>query len=65
MSKKQVYIGDSMTKEFHSIARQKPECNVDKIKSPVYFTRGRDARAAGFDACGHCTRYWKSRRNRD
>lgn len=62
---RQVYIGDPNTKEFHSVKRQKPECNAGKIKSPVYFARGKDAVAKGYDACGHCSRYWKSLKNRD
>lgn len=60
---KSIYVGNPETKEFHSIRRQKPECNVKQIKSPVYFKRGRDARDKGFDACGHCSVYWKSRDN--
>lgn len=59
-----VYVGNTETKEFHSVRRQKPECNVKLIKRPVYFGRGRDAIAEGLDACGHCTRYWKSRDNK-
>ena len=59
---KAVYVGNPKTKEFHSVKRQKPDCNVKLIKKPVEFKRGRDAIAAGFDACGHCSRYWKSRR---
>jgi hypothetical protein len=60
---KAIYLGDSQTKEFHSIKRQKPECNVKLItaKREVRFSRGKDAIAAGYDACAHCSRYWKSR----
>lgn len=58
------YIGDKKTKEFHSIKRQKPECNVKRIlvSNKVFFDRGKKAKNAGYDACGHCTVYWKSRR---
>ncbi len=61
-----VYVGNKATKEFHSIKRQKPECNVGLIATPnrVEFKRGKDAVAAGLDACGHCSRYWKSRDNK-
>jgi len=61
---KPIYVGDKKTKEFHSIKRQKPECNVKRITAAnrVEFKRGKDAVAAEFDACAHCSRYWKSRR---
>jgi hypothetical protein len=62
MMEKPVYIGNPQTKEFHSIKRQKPDCNVKRIKKAVAFKRGRDAVAAGYDACGHCALHWKSRR---
>jgi hypothetical protein len=60
---KAIYLGDSQTKEFHSIKRQKPECNVKGIlaSNRVQFDRGKDAKAAGFDACAHCVRHWKSK----
>jgi len=59
-----LYIGDKKTKEFHSLKRQKPECNVKRITAAncIYFKRGSDAKAAKYDACAHCTRYWKSKR---
>lgn len=60
---KAIYIANKNKKEFHSIKRAKPECNVDKItdEHKVLFQTGRKARAAGFDACAHCNRYWKSK----
>ncbi len=58
---KVIYVGNPETKEFHSAKRHKPECNLKRIRRPVEFSTGRAARKAGFDACGHCTRYWKSR----
>jgi len=64
--KKPIYIGDKATKEFHSIKRQKPECNVKLItkENKVMFLRGRDAIKDGYDACGWCSAYWKSRDNK-
>lgn len=61
---KPVYVGDKRTKEFHSIKRQKPQCNVKRItsKHQVMFQRGRDAKDANFDACFFCARHWKSRK---
>jgi len=61
-----VYVGNKSTKEFHSVKRHKPECNFDAITADnrVEFKRGRDAIGAGFDACAHCAKHWKSRDNR-
>lgn len=62
--KKHRYVGNLVTKEFHSLRRQQPDCNVKLIENPSYFARGREAINAGYDACGNCSKYWKSRRNR-
>jgi len=63
---KATYVANKSTREFHSIRRQKPECNVKEIteENRVEFKRGKDAVAAKFDACGHCSKYWKSRDNK-
>ena len=59
---KVIYLGNPQTKEFHSAKRHKPECNMRQIKNPVEFSTGRAAKKQNYDACAHCTRYWKSRR---
>lgn len=65
------YIGDSRTKEFHSLKRQKPQCNVKRItkKHQVLFFLGREAKEAGFDPCAFCCGskrggHWKSLDNK-
>lgn len=60
--KNPVYRGNIQSKEFHSIRRHKPQCNFDKIKERVEFRTGRQARAAGYDACFYCCTYWRSKR---
>lgn len=64
MAREFTYIGDKRTKEFHSVKRQKPQCNVKRItkKHMILFMTGRDAKNDGYDACAHCARHWKSRR---
>lgn len=61
------YIGNPNTKEFHSIKKLKPECNV---KDPAHhslarFSTQKEAVAAGYDACGkRCVIRTKSRDNK-
>lgn len=50
-------------REFHSLRRHKPDCNVNDIKVAVYSQTGRDLREAGFDPCAKCCRHWKSHEN--
>ena len=62
------YLGNPRTKEFHSIARLKPECNIsgDSKEQAKYkkFRTQQEAHDAGFDACGHrCVRKYKSKHN--
>jgi hypothetical protein len=61
------YIGNPATKEFHSIANSKPECNLpgDSNTQAKYkrFRTQKEAVEAGYDACGkRCVKKYKSRR---
>jgi hypothetical protein len=58
------YIANTSTREFHSIRRQKPQCQVSEIKDATYYKTGRAAIADSMDACSFCSVYWKSRDNK-
>ena len=60
------YVANTHTKEFHSLKRHKPECNVLAIAAEhqQIFRTMKEAHDAGFDACAHCVKRYKSRDNK-
>ncbi len=58
------FLGNSSTRELHSLAREKPGCQIAAMRSDhrVYFESEAEAQAMGYDFCAHCYGKSKSRR---